>query len=70
VGLRVCMSKKPALRDAHGTLGNIYNNPRVPELRQNCERLRPGGLSPEIKVSTLCHLASSQAVVLQSVVVT
>jgi hypothetical protein len=64
------MSKKPTLRNAHSTLGNIYNNPRVPESppesHQNCERLQPGGLSPEIKVSTLCHLATSQAVVLQS----
>jgi hypothetical protein len=64
------MSKKPALRNAHGMLGNICNNPRVPEsppeLHQNCERLQPGGLRPENKVSTLCHLATSQAVVLQS----
>jgi len=29
-------------------------------------RLRPGGLSSEIKVSTLCHLATSQAVVSRS----
>jgi hypothetical protein len=47
-----------------------YNNPRVPESRpeshQNCERLRPGGLSPEIKVSTLRHLITCQAVVLHS----
>jgi hypothetical protein len=38
----------------------------APESRQNCERLRPGGLSPEIKVSTLRHLATCQAVVLRS----
>jgi hypothetical protein len=51
-------------------LGKLYNNPRVPEStpesHQNCERLRPGGLSPEIKVSTLHHLATWQAVVLRS----
>jgi hypothetical protein len=63
-------SKTPAIRNAHGTLGKLYNNPRVPESpresHQNCERLQPGGLSPEIKVSTLCHLATCQAVVLRS----
>jgi hypothetical protein len=51
-------------------LGMLYNNSRVPEeppeSHQNCERLRPGGLSPEIKVSTLCHLATCQTVVLCS----
>jgi hypothetical protein len=51
-------------------LGKLYNNPRVPEKppesHQNCERLRPGGLSPEIKVSNLRHLATCQAVVLRS----
>jgi hypothetical protein len=26
-----CMPKNPALRNAHDTLGNIYNNLRVPE---------------------------------------
>jgi hypothetical protein len=60
------MLKNPTLRNAQGMLGNIYNNPRVPESHQNCERLRPGGLSPEIKVSTLCHLATSKAVVFRS----
>jgi hypothetical protein len=65
------MPKNPTLRNAYSMqcmLGNRYSNPRVPEsppeLHQNCERLRPGGLSPEIKVSTLCHLATSQVVVL------
>jgi hypothetical protein len=38
----------------------------VPESHQNCERLQPGGLSPEIKVSTPHHLATCQAVVLRS----
>jgi hypothetical protein len=51
-------------------LGKLYNNPRVPESppesHQNCDRLQPGGLSPEIKVSTLHHLATCQAVVLRS----
>jgi hypothetical protein len=65
-GNLVFVSKTPALRNAHGTLGKLYNNPRVPETHQNCEGLRPGGLSPEIKVSTLCHLATCQAVVLRS----
>jgi hypothetical protein len=59
-------SKTPALRNAHGTLGKLYNNRRVPQSHQNCERLRPGGLSPEIKVSTLRHLATCQTVVLRS----
>jgi hypothetical protein len=67
-------SKTPALRNAqrsaNGTLVKLHNNPSVPEKprqsHQNCERLRPGGLSPEIKASTLCHLATYQAVVLGS----
>jgi hypothetical protein len=63
-------SKIPALRNAHSMLGKLYNNPRVlespPESHQNCERLRPGGLSPEIKFFTLSHLATCQAVVLHS----
>jgi hypothetical protein len=63
-------SKTTALRNAHGTLGKLYNNPRVPEKQpdshQNCEKLRPGGLIPEIKVSILSHLATYQAVVLRS----
>jgi hypothetical protein len=63
-------SKTPALRNVHSMLGKLYNNPRVPEKppesHQNCERLQPGGLSPEIKVSTLRHLTTCQAVVLRS----
>jgi hypothetical protein len=55
-----------------GRRGKLYNNPRVPQKRpeshQNCERLQPGGLSPEIKVSTLCHLATCQAVELHSAI--
>jgi hypothetical protein len=39
---------------------------RNDQSHQNCDRLRPGGLSPEIKVSTLRHLATCQAVVLRS----
>jgi hypothetical protein len=59
-------SETPALRNAHGMIGKLYNDPRVPESHHNCERLRPGWLSPEIKVSTLRHLATCQAVVLRS----
>jgi hypothetical protein len=67
------MPKNPNLRNAHGILENIYNNPRVPEeaeSHENCERPRPGGLSPEIKVSTLCPLATTQVVLRSEMKVT
>jgi hypothetical protein len=58
-----------AHRNAHGTFGKLYNIQGChshEESHQKCERLRPGGLIPEIKISTVLHLATFQAVVLRS----